>query len=61
MATVLDKEIVKEALWELIVEEPETFKSMLRDVFEKAKIDDEFERLLQYNFKRFDDTFKALA
>ena len=63
MAPVLDKSIVKEALRELIREEPETFKSLLKELFteESLQADDEFEQLIQQNFRRFDATFKALA
>jgi hypothetical protein len=63
MTTVLDKNIVKEALRELIHEEPSTFKSLLREIFiEKQNSgDDEFEQLINKNFERFEDTYKALA
>jgi uncharacterized membrane protein YheB (UPF0754 family) len=60
MTTVLDKNIVKEALRELIHEEPATFKSFLREIFTE-KQDDEFEQLIQKNFERFDETYRALA
>lgn len=60
MTTVLDKNIVKEALRELIHEEPATFKSFLREIFTENQ-DDEFEQLIQKNFERFDETYRALA
>lgn len=54
--------MVKEALRELILEEPSTFKSLLKEILlEEANRDEEFEQLLQKNFERFDKTFKALA
>jgi hypothetical protein len=63
MTTVLSKEIVKEALRELIQEEPDVFKTLLKEVlFEKQDIpDEEFDQLLKKNFDRFGDTFRALA
>jgi len=63
MATVVDKNIIKEALRELIQEEPATFKALLREILAEGQsvADDEFDRLLQKNFERFGDTFRALA
>ena len=63
MTATLDKNIVKEALRELIQEEPETFKKLLKEVLaeETASVSDEFEQLVQKNFQRFDATFRALA
>lgn len=63
MTTVLDKNIVKEALRELIHEEPAIFKSFLREIFTEKQnnIDDEFEQLINKNFERFDETYRALA
>lgn len=58
MTAVLDKEIVKDALRELISEEPETFKKLLKEVLNE---DEEFEQLIKKNFTRFEATFKALA
>ncbi|GHB88140.1 hypothetical protein [Persicitalea jodogahamensis] len=63
MATVLDKETVKEALRELIHEEPDTFKTLLKEIFteENSGNDEEFDRLLKENFEKYGDTFRALA
>ena len=64
MATILDKNTVKEALRELIMEEPDTFKALLKEILieeQNHNIDEEFDQLLQKNFKRFDETFRALA
>jgi hypothetical protein len=63
MTAVLDKKIVKDALRELITEEPETFKKLLREVLSEETLneDDEFEQLIKKNFTRFEATFKALA
>lgn len=60
MSNNIDKELLKDALRELIVEEPETFKQMLKELFKKSE-DAQFEELIQKNFNRFDKTFKALA
>lgn len=61
--TDMDKEVLKEALRELIREEPDTFKALIKEVLteEKKNVDEEFEQLLQKNFDRFGDTFRALA
>lgn len=63
MTTVLDKEVLKEALWHLIREEPATIKSMLKEILaeDAPEKDAEFDRLLRKNFERFDETFRALA
>ena len=63
MEATLDKNTVKEALRELIHEEPETFKEMLKEIMaeEVRSSDNEFEQLIQRNFQRFDATFRALA
>ena len=63
MAAALDKNMVKEALRELIHDEPETFKEMLKEILAEGvrSADDEFEQLIQHNFLRFDATFRALA
>jgi len=54
---------VKDALRELITEEPETFIKLLREVLSEEKLneDDEFEQLIKKNLTRFEATFKALA
>ena len=63
MATVVDKDLIKEALRELIQEEPAAFKTLLKEILAEAKNtgDGEFDQLLQKNFERFGDTFRALA
>ena len=60
MTSVLNKELVKEALRELIHEEPAVFKSILKEILSEEQ-DSEFETLLLKNFDRFDETFRALA
>ena len=64
MTAVLDKSIVKQALRELIQEEPELFKKMLLEtVIKAAKTlqDADFEALIRKNFNRYEETFKVLA
>jgi hypothetical protein len=62
MTAILDKELIKNALRELINEEPDTFKTILKEVLNEQSIDNvQFEQLIQKNFKRFDATFNALA
>lgn len=64
MTAVLDKDIIKQALRELIQEEPELFKKMwVETVVEEAKTyqETDFEELIRKNFNRYEETFKALA
>ncbi len=64
MTTVADREIIKQALRELIHEEPATFKGFLKDILKEASENSEeehFKALIQKNFQRFGETFKALA
>ena len=60
MTAVLDKNMVKQALRELIQEEPALFKKMLLEVVEDTQ-DADFEALISNNFDRYAETFKALA
>jgi hypothetical protein len=63
MTAVLDKKLVKDALRELITEEPKTFIKLLREVLSEETLneDNEFEQLIKKNLTRFEATFKALA
>jgi uncharacterized protein (DUF2461 family) len=64
MTAVLDKTLIKQALRELIREEPATFKSFLKEILrESSEISEEeqFDALIQKNFQRFGETFRALA
>ncbi|MEZ0487153.1 hypothetical protein [Fibrella aquatica] len=64
MTQVVDKGLIKEALRELIHEEPELFRTMLKELLSEAANSDEdagFDQLMLRNFQRFDATFKALA
>ena len=59
---VVDKETVKEALRELIREEPDAFKAILKEIFNKnPSEEEEFDQLLSRNFKQYGETFRALA
>jgi 2-oxo-4-hydroxy-4-carboxy--5-ureidoimidazoline (OHCU) decarboxylase len=73
MTMVVDKGVLKEALRELIHEEPEVFRNLGRDALadntgnpsqqtDLSLVDDEeFDRFTQLNFQRFEATFRALA
>jgi len=62
MMNVVDKETVKEALRELIREEPDAFKAILKEIFNKnPSEEEEFDQLLSRNFKQYGETFRALA
>lgn len=63
MASIIDKELVKQALKELMVEEPDFFKELLAELFHKDELVDElkYKTLTNKNFKRFDETFTNLA
>jgi transcription termination factor NusB len=63
MANILDKELVKQSLKELMVEEPDFFKELLSELFQEDETVDEikYKTLTNKNFKRFDETFRNLA
>ncbi|MBC7571413.1 MAG: hypothetical protein H7319_17030 [Spirosoma sp.] len=61
MEATIDKEQIRKALKTLVVQEPDFVKQLLREISEELRPDDEFEQLIQQNFRRFDATFRALA
>lgn len=64
MTAIIDKNMLKEALRELIHEEPIVFKTLLKEILveeQNQTSDKEFEMLINKNFERFGDTFRALA
>lgn len=63
MANIIDKELVKQSLKELMVEEPDFFKELLSELFQEDETVDEikYKTLTNKNFKRFDETFRNLA
>ena len=64
MTLHLEKELIKQALRELIQEEPAIFKGFLRDILTESSEmleQKQFDTFVQNNFKRFDETFKALT
>lgn len=64
MTAIIDKNLLKQALRELIQEEPVTFKALLKEILleeQNQTSDKEFEMLIDKNFERFGDTFRALA
>lgn len=64
MTATIDKNMLKQALRELIHEEPVTFKTLLKEILKEEQnqtSNKEFEMLISKNFERFGDTFRALA
>ena len=62
MTAIVDKEMLKDALRELLVEDTGTFKKNFKEILSEEKDDnEEFNHFLKANFKRFDATFRALA
>ena len=63
MANILDKELVKQSLKELMLEEPEFFKTIISELFHDDDTVDKlkYKSLTNKNFKRFDETFRNLA
>lgn len=63
MPQAIDKPKLKAQIKDLLLQEPEAFKSLLKEIIEELAItpDQEFNDLLKQNFNRFGDTFRALA
>jgi transcription termination factor NusB len=63
MAIIIDKEVVKQSLKELMEEEPDFFVEVLSELLKENKSFDEliYKILTNKNFKRFDETFRNLA
>ena len=63
MPQVIDKPKLKAQIKDLLLQEPESFKKLLKEVMEELAIssDQEFDDLLKQNFNRFGDSFRALA
>lgn len=63
MANLIDKELVKKSLKELMVEEPDFFKELLFELFHEDETIDElkYKTLTNNNFTRFDETFRNLV
>lgn len=63
MVSIIDKELVKQALKELMIEDPDFFKDLISELFHEDETGDEkkYEILTKQNFKRFDETFKNLV
>lgn len=61
--TLIDNDLLKEALNKLIQQDPITFQSIIKEVIEKNRptSDHEFEAALMESFTRFEKTYKALA
>lgn len=64
MSVIVDKEILKESLNDLIKNDPIGFKTLISDVINKNtdfSNDTAFQKALKKSFSRFDETYKALA
>jgi len=63
MASTIDKDLVKQSLKELMVEDPDFFKELLSELFQDDETVEEstYKTLTNKNFKRFDETFRNLA
>ncbi|MBD2757613.1 hypothetical protein [Spirosoma validum] len=65
--TTLEKETIKQALRELIHEDKDLFKAMLREILEedsKPSVSDrqaKVDAIIQRDFERYKNVFKALA
>lgn len=62
MTNLVDKELVKQALKELMIDDSDYFKKIIKELISEANNEDEeLAFLIKKNFKRFDETFKALS
>lgn len=65
--TTLEKETMKQALREIIHEDKDLFKAMMRELLEEeAKASapgrqDKVDTIIERDFKRYENVFKALA
>ncbi|GEM_PF-2678196 len=68
--TLMDKDLIKAALIEVIEERPELFKAILIEIIAEGKANNLFDEeshlrdldaIITKDFKRFDKVFKALA
>lgn len=63
MTKVLDKQMVREALLELLKKEPDFVQQLLDELAEVLKDQKikELESIIDAHFEEYDDVFKALA
>ena len=60
MANILDKELVKQSLKELMVSDPNYVSELILELSNELK-KKELQRIVADNFKEYDEVFKALA
>ena len=60
MANVIDKELVKQALKELMVSDPNYVSELILELSKELK-KKELEKIVADNFREYDEVFKALA
>ena len=60
MANVIDKELVKQALKELMVSDPNYVSELILELSKDLK-KNELEKIVADNFREYDEVFKALA
>lgn len=70
MNATIDEKTFKKVLYELMVEQPDYFKNLFRQIInekaesisdEKSDRHKELEKIIDEDFARFDDVFRALA
>jgi len=60
MANILDKELVKQSLKELIVSDPNYVSELIQELSNELK-KKELEKIVSDNFREYEEVFKALA
>lgn len=60
MANILDKELVKQSLKELIVSDPNYVSELIQELSNELK-KKELEKIVADNFREYEEVFKALA
>ncbi len=66
MTATIDEKTFKKVLYELMVEQPDYFKNLLRQIVEektdyKTERRKRLEKIIQEDFTEYEDVFKALA
>ena len=70
MTATIDEKTFKKVLYELMIEQPDYFKNLLRQIInektqavsdEKTERQKRLEQIIENNFAEYDDVFKALA
>ena len=60
MANIIDKELLKQSLKELMVSDPNYVSELIIELSNELK-KKELEKIVADNFKEYDEVFKALA